>query len=527
MKQHLLLCIFSLCLAATAWAQEPDTLTTEEMEQANKPVLFKYRISLRDKKHNPYSLKHPEQFLSYKSIERRRRQHIKLDKTDLPVTPLYLSGIRACGVDIEHCSKWNNTVLVSTPDTSLIASIEALPYVLSTRRVATYREFIPTDQSGRYDLVRQANEKKESENVSNEDLDTKEMLHDIFLNKLKEYASDTPGGQDSLNIAVDFMVQANLQAISKENRENAQKDSLDPVYGVANEQARQLHVDALHQQGFRGQGMTIAVIDGGYFNADIIPMLCNTRVLGTKSFVRKGDNVYEQQTHGMMVLSCMGANNPGQFVGTAPEASYWLLCSEDGNSEQMVEEDNWCAAIEYADSVGADLANTSLGYSNYDTPSDNVLYWEMDGQTRLCSHSASMAAAKGMVLCNSAGNSGSDAWRLITPPADADNALTVGAVNSEGKAAKFSSLGNTADGRIKPDVMARGVNASVLSIAGLPSVADGTSFASPILCGAVACYWQAHPQLTALQVVEAIRALGDNHEHPNNIYGYGIPNFAK
>lgn len=522
MKKPLLLCITSLCLAAANASAQDSTAT----DTTPKPALYKYRISLSDKKHNPYSVHHPEQYLSFKSIERRRRQHIKIDQTDLPVTPAYLEGIRDCGVEIEHCSKWNNTVVVSTPDTSRITAIAALPYVSATRRVATYTKLEAKDHSGRYDLIRQANAK---ENAEAKNTKTKDVIREILYQSLKPYAPDTPAGQDTLNTVVNFLVRYNERNKNNETEDTTDKKKdapLDSVYGVAYEQARQLHLDALHRQGFRGGGMTIAVIDGGFFNADIIPLLSNTRILGTQSFVRKGDNVYEQQSHGMMVLSCMGTDRPGEFVGTAPEASYWLLASEDGDSEQMVEEDNWCAAIEYADSVGADLANTSLGYAAYDTPSDNVQYWEMDGHTRICSRSASMAAAKGMVLCHSAGNSGSDAWRLITIPADADDILTVGAVDSEGKAASFTSLGNAADGRIKPDVMARGVDSAVLNINGKPTTANGTSFASPILCGAVACYWQAHPQLTAIQVIDAVRKLGDNHNHPNNIYGYGIPDFS-
>ena len=229
----------------------------------------------------------------------------------------------------------------------------------------------------------------------------------------------------------------------------------------------------------------------------------------------------------MMVLSCIASNTPGTFVGTAPEASFWLLRSEDGDTEQPVEEDNWAAAVEFADSVGADVVNTSLGYSKYDNPADKIKYYEMDGHTCLASRTASMMASKGMVLCNSAGNEGDNQWKLISVPADADDVLTVGALTPEGNNTDFSSLGNSADGRIKPDVMAMGQDCTVLSTRGTLTTANGTSFASPIMCGAVTCYWQAHPTLTALEVVKAVRALGDNVNHPDNVYGYGTPDFSK
>jgi subtilisin family serine protease len=389
-----------------------------------------------------------------------------MDETDLPVTPKYVQQILANGVTLCSTSKWNNTVLVRTTDTTRMDVIARLPFVKSVRKVSTNTKPDNRDTSDRFALV-------------------------------------------------------------KHNVQQERTDDADPYYGDAFRQINQLHGQALHAKGFKGKGMTIAIIDGGFYNADIIPMLKNVNILGVKDFVDPTCNVYEEESHGMMVLSCIGTNQPGIFVGTAPEASFWLIRSEDGYTEQMVEEDNWCAAVEFADSVGADVLNTSLGYSKYDNPADNVRYWEMDGHQRICSHTGSLIASKGMVLCTSAGNESSKPWKLISIPADADDVLTVGAVDRTGLNANFSSLGNTADGRIKPDVMAMGVNATVLSTHGRVTMANGTSFASPIMCGMVACFWQAHPNMTALEVVKAVRALGDNVEHPNNVFGYGIPDFSK
>ena len=427
---------------------------------------YKYRVSLKDKSGNGYSVNHPEKFLSSKSLERRRRQGLSVDESDLPVSKKYLEKIRKCGVRIVHMSKWNNTVLVQTEDTLEMIKVSDLPFVADVRKVAAYTR---------------APQKRKT--------DRKEMVSKAAV----------PGDT--------------LQGLG--------------YYGKAENQIKQLHGDVLHSQGYRGAGMTIAVIDGGFHNADIIPMLQNVKILGTKDFGGNDENVYELERHGLMVLSCIGMNQPYYMVGTAPEASFYLLRSEDSDTEQLVEEDNWCAALEYADSVGVDLVNSSLGYTVFDNPLDNVEYWEQDGKTHINSRSASMAASKGMIVCNSAGNSGNNSWKRIGVPADASDILAVGALTPKGKNTNFSSVGHSADGRVKPDVCAQGENCSLMGNYGNLTVANGTSFASPILCGMVACYWQAHPTLTAKEMIEAIHRLGDRYEHPDNVYGYGLPDFSK
>ena len=300
------------------------------------------------------------------------------------------------------------------------------------------------------------------------------------------------------------------------------------TYGsFAYEQIAQLNGLALHGAGFKGEGMTVAIIDGGFFNVDVIKGFQNTKILGTKDFVDPTENFYATGSHGMMVLSCMGANIPNYMVGTAPEASYWLIMSEDGASEQLIEEDNWSAAIEFADSVGVDVINTSLGYYDFDNKADNLGYESLDGHTHICSKSASMVASKGMILCCSAGNEGNGKWKKITAPADAIDVLTVGAVDPDGSRVAFSSQGNTADGRIKPDVMATGLPSAVYSTAGSLTYSAGTSFSSPILCGMVACLWQALPNLNAYQIMDVVRKSGNRADNPDELYGYGIPDFFK
>lgn len=298
-------------------------------------------------------------------------------------------------------------------------------------------------------------------------------------------------------------------------------------YGDAWRQIAVHHGDSLHAAGFRGKGMQIAVIDAGFYNADEISVFKGMDLLGTRDFVNSHSDIYAENYHGMKVLSCMAANKPNVLVGTAPEASYWLLRSEDDDTEQPVEEDYWVEALEFADSVGVDVVNTSLGYYEFDDTTMNYRYRDLDGHYSLMSHSASLAADKGLVLVCSAGNSGRGTWKKITPPGDAENVITVGAADRNLVNADFSSVGNTTDGRVKPDVMAVGVASAVAGNDGTVSHANGTSFASPTLCGLVACFWQACPWLTAKQVVEAVRNAGDRKEYPDNIYGYGVPDIWK
>lgn len=422
---------------------------------------YKYRINLRDKAETTYTLDNPSAYLSGRAMERRTKQGLPVDSTDLPVCRTYIHALAEKGAQPVSTSKWNNTVVVQVADTSVIAGIAELPFVTAVRKVWTAPDSIP---------ARNADRKKE------------------VTNKVTKN---------------------------------------DHYYGDAWRQIAVHHGDSLHGAGFRGAGMQIAVIDAGYYNADEISVFKKMNLLGTRDFVNPRSDIYAENYHGMKVLSCLAANRPHVLVGTAPEAAYWLLRSEDDDTEQLVEEDYWAEALEFADSAGVDVVNTSLGYYEFDDKAMNYRYRDLDGRYSLMSHSASLAANKGMVVVCSAGNSGRGVWKKITPPGDAKNILTVGAVNRELVNADFSSVGNTTDGRIKPDVMAVGVSSAVAGTDGTVSYANGTSFASPILCGLVACFWQACPWLTARQVVEAVQNAGDRKEYPDNIFGYGIPDIWK
>ena len=298
-------------------------------------------------------------------------------------------------------------------------------------------------------------------------------------------------------------------------------------YGYAEEQIKMLNGIKLHEAGFKGKGMRVAVVDAGFMNVDRISVFDSLRLLGTHNVVFPGRSVFIGDDHGTKVLSCLAADAPGLMVGTAPQAEYWLIKSEDSRSEFPIEEDYWTAAMEFADSVGVDVVNTSLGYYEFDDKTCNYRYRDLDGHYSLMSHSASMAADKGLIVVCSAGNSGRGTWKKLTPPGDAENVITVGAMDKNLVNADFSSVGNTADGRVKPDVMAVGVSSAVAGNDGTVSRANGTSFASPTFCGLVACFWQACPWLTAKEVIEAVRRSADRADAPDNIYGYGVSNIWK
>jgi serine protease AprX len=286
---------------------------------------------------------------------------------------------------------------------------------------------------------------------------------------------------------------------------------------------------ALHQQGYLGDGMHIAVIDAGFYRYPTLPLTSHLdgkgQIAGYYDFVDPGSNVSDDDSHGMHVLSILAGASTGQYVGSAPNATYWLFRTEDIASEYPIEADYWMCAAEKADSAGVDVVNSSLGYGYYDNAAMNLPPSSLDGRSRI-SLAANMAVAKGMVVVNSAGNEGNKPWTYQLTPADASNVISVGAVAADSARAAFSSIGPTSDGRIKPDVMAMGVGVAVQWIDGAIVRGNGTSYAAPIVSGLVACLWQKMPSLTSLQLVEFLRKSSHLYATPTNFYGYGIPNFA-
>ena len=422
-----------------------------------------FRLQLKDKAGTPFNLKHPEDYLSAKALERRARQHLTVDSTDLPLSPVYLGKIREGGWRIVSQSKWNNTVLVATPMKDDLHRLRALPFV--------------------------------------------ERVTHVFSSP----DSINPSKRDAL-----FMDAQEPDTAAK------------TTYGKAHTQIEMLGGERLHEAGFRGQGITIAVTDGGFMNADVIPLLRNVKVVASRDFVYPpSEDFYGELDHGTEVLSTMAMNQPNLFVGTAPEAQYILARTEDGRSESGAEEDFWVAAAEWADSIGADVINASFGYHQFDGDLGSYKYADLDGRTSHSSRAASLLAGKGIVFVTSAGNEGMGAWKKIGVPGDADGVLAVGAVTEKRVNTAFSSVGPSADGRVKPDVMAMGAHAAVVNGRGKVVNANGTSFSSPITCGMVACLWQALPNKTAAEIMDLVRASADRFEKPDNVFGYGIPDFWK
>ncbi len=304
-------------------------------------------------------------------------------------------------------------------------------------------------------------------------------------------------------------------------------------FGNANNQNRMLGTQNLHNVGFKGKGMTIGILDDGFGDIDkdtyMAKVYAEKRVLGTFDFVRNTKSVYDVGDHGNVVMSTIAANVPGDFVGTAPEANFVLLRTEDANSEKLIEEANYLFACEYADSIGVDVINTSLGYVDFDYPGYDHKKTDFDGKTTLCTKAANFAANAGILMVISAGNSGSSG---IGAPADGTEVLAIGAVNASGVKVGFSSVGPSADGRIKPDLSAQG-SASVVSYyneaskATIKATSSGTSFSSPILAGFATCFWQYKKNLSRKEVMAELIKLGTQYTNPDNLLGYGIPKFGK
>jgi subtilisin family serine protease len=429
-----------------------------------------YWIVFKDKNGSTFSVEKPESFLSKRSIERRTKQQIAITTQDLPVNTSYTNQLIALGAKIVGKSKWFNAVSVTNVDANSLQQINSLPFVKSIKMIEMNKRTV---------------------------VDSKFALEENSVST----------------------------TISSNNRAGGVFS-----YGLSYPQTNQIGADCMHNNGYTGTGMVIAVLDAGFYKADSLPafdsLRTNNQILGCRDFVTGDTLVYEDYPHGMNVLSCMGGYLPGSLVGTAPKANYWLIRTEDAWSESIQEEIFWTIGAEFADSVGADIINSSLGYSTFDNTADNHTYADMDGNTTIITKAADIAASKGIFVTTSAGNAGGPPWYKITAPADADSVLTVGAVDSLGFITGFSSRGLTFDGRIKPDVVARGHQAAFASAFGGVQQGNGTSFSSPITAGAVACLWQAHPTKSNMELLYAIQESANQFAFPDSIRGYGVPNFC-
>lgn len=421
-------------------------------------------VYFNDKPNAQTYLSNPLSMLSQRALDRRAAQNIAVDIQDVPIHQNYIDQITAVpGISVMAKSKWMNVLHIRGTQ-SVINGLTTLSFV----------------------------------------------HHVDFANKTLNTNKNTNTAASGLfNKTLD--VQTNFP------------------YGASAAQIQMLNGHLLHQQDFTGTGKIIAVMDAGFPGVDttdpFLRLRTNNQIKGGYNFVNRNANFYTGFQHGTQVLSNMAAYVDNQLVGTAPDASYYLFVTEDINSESPLEESLWVEAAETADSLGVDVINSSLGYNLFTNAAYNHTYQDMDGNTTFITRGANIAFTRGMIVVVSAGNEGAKPWKFITAPADATNVLTVGAVSASEVRAGFSSQGPTADGRIKPDVMAMGAASVVTTQTGEIGYNNGTSFSAPTLAGLVACLWQALPNKTNAQLVQIIKESADRYTNPDNFYGYGIPDF--
>ncbi|MFW5658116.1 MAG: S8 family serine peptidase [Bacteroidota bacterium] len=427
----------------------------------------KYLVVFSDKNNNSYSLENPEEYLSQRALERRKKYRIPLDESDLPVSRLYLDSLEKSGFEVLVTSKWFNSAVITSFDTLQIKKLADLSFIKN----------IPF--------------------LYGKEIRTCKKKVEKFIEH--EYTS--------------FV------------------DTFSNDYGVAAWQIELQNGISLHQKGYLGKGLHIAVLDAGFTNAPDMPTLGhlfqNGQVLGTRDFVNPRSEFFSSHSHGTYVLSVMGGYWPSRYIGTSPEASYWLIRTEDAASEFIIEEENWIAGAEFADSAGADIINTSLGYTTFDFPFQNHTIEEMDGQSTRISIASNIAASKGMLLVTSAGNQGDDPWKYISAPADAPMILSVGAVGKDSLPASFSSYDVPATKEIKPDIAAAGKNTYAQRSDSTLARVNGTSLSSPVITGLAACLWQAFPEAANHDIIMAIKKSASHYLSPHPQMGYGIPDFDK
>ena len=418
-----------------------------------------------DKENVAAALADPITILTQEALDRKALHGIVVDERDVPVNENYITQVKnATGITVLAKSKWMNCVYIQGTEAD-INNLLNLPFVSSVEFADKNLNLFPVS-TGVTDKFQLENE-------------TSRIVYD---------------------------------------------------YGQAANQVEMIGIDHVHEQDFTGEGMIAAVLDSGFPNITSIGAFAHivneNRLLGTYDFAGRQEDVTGTGSHGTRTFSDMGGLLDGDFVGTSPNASYYLFRTEFAPTEVPVEEAWWVEAMERADSLGVDVVNTSLGYQDYDNPNYDHSYDDLDGQTTFAARGANLAFEKGMLLVTSAGNDGGG-FTFVATPADAPGVLTVGAVDSNGNYASFSSIGPTVDGRVKPDVMAKGASAAVVDAAGFVTTSSGTSFSSPIMAGAVTSLWQARPETTNAELMQIIRESSSLFDTPTDEMGYGIPNFEE
>jgi hypothetical protein len=433
---------------------------------------FKFAVIFKDKDTVLNNFQQPERYLSEKAISRRKAKNVVVDWYDIPVNSQYINALIKAGFKVRNTSKWFNCAIVFTPNKQAADSLKKLPGVKDVIDVGF------------------GVNKVTSTNANPVELDEKVALLEQKFIKIKDkYKQDTN------------------------------------VYGAGYNQVEMIGVNKLHQMGLSGAGTTIALIDAGYRNAHkhIVFKQALKQVVSTYDFVDLELNVFDNDDHGTAVWSCIASNDSFNFIGTAPASNFILLRSEDAITEFPVEEFYWAMAAEYADSAGADIISTSLGYNEFDHERYNYEHKNLNGKTAWITQAANIATNKGLFVLVSAGNEGDNSWKKIAFPADAIDVVTVGAVDKKQRLAGFSSVGLTTDGRTKPDLMAMGENSTIASDLGTIYEGDGTSYSCPVLAGGVACLWPYFNTYSTKQIIQWLHLSGSNYYKPDKYFGYGVP----
>jgi subtilisin family serine protease len=434
----------------------------------------RYAVFYKYKPQPSFSLDRPSEFLTQKALARRFREGIKADSLDLPVAKKYENRILEISNHILYSSKWFNATIVVT-DVAGVIEMASLPFVEKVELVA--RGFIPSPNA--------RIEKRLSTSV----------IHKFC-----------PPGEETHRI-------------------------LTPQENTYDIQNQLIGINQMLEEGYSGKGITIAVFDVGFPGANTSAALThletNKQILAKRDFVRPWNtNVYTDHQHGTNVLSLIASKSPTILLAGAPDADYILVMTEEMDSEYRVEEYNWVRGAEFADSLGVDIISSSVGYWDFDDVSMNYTVADLDGETATITKGATIAASKGILVINSSGNYGSGVSTLVAP-ADAKGILAIGSVNKDLSVSGFSSRGPTGDGRIKPDLVTFGNGVSLVRSNGNVGFASGTSFAAPQITALAAGLWQAKPDWTKDRLIENLLASGSQADKPDNLIGFGIPNFRE
>lgn len=435
----------------------------------------RYAVYYKYKPQSEFTLSNPEEYLSAKALQRRQREGVSADSLDLPVARKYEERVESQASYLLYSSKWLNASVIIA-DESQVKSIAALPFVEKVELVAY--GFTPPP-SGR----------------------------------LKNY----------LRVSASSSVNCEEPKLNARITEVGQNQS----YQFQNEV---IGIDVMHEEGFTGKGITIAVFDAGFPGVDQAKgfqgLIANGQIVGQKDLIRPWNpSVFTDHPHGTNVLSLIGANDPGVLVSGAYESDFVLVITEEVATEYRIEEINWVRGAEYADSLGVDIISSSVGYWDFDDPSMNYTLADLDGKTATITKGASIAADKGILVVNSVGNYGSRGTSSLVAPADASGILAIGSVNSNLAVSGFSSRGPTGDGRLKPDLVAYGESPILLRANGTSGAASGTSFSAPQVTALAAGLWQARPEWKKDELIQRLLESGSNFENPDNNLGYGIPSF--